>query len=115
MMEKNIERFIEKCENDYHDFLKDFAKNFSEEKYNLIAKLREVKPISNEEWDLIQGKYRADLEMARVLITTPFVYSHLKQQVVQDFLDGILTADKYSLKTVCEQRVKEYLKMMGKE
>lgn len=98
-MEKNIERFIEKCENDYHDFLKDFAKNFSEEKYNLIAKLREVKPISNEEWDLIQGKYRADLEMARVLITTPFVYSHLKQQVIQDFLDGILTADKYSLKT----------------
>ena len=98
-MEKNIERFIEKCENDYHDFLKDFAKHFSEEKYNLIAKLREVKPISNEEWDLIQGKYRTDLEMARVLITTPFVYSHLKQQVVQDFLDGILTADKYSLKT----------------
>lgn len=98
-MEKNIERFVGKCKNHYHDFLNDFAENFSEEKQNLIYKLRNVKPISNEEWDLIQVKYRADLEMARVLITTPFVYSHLKHQVVQDFLDGIIKADKYSLKT----------------
>ena len=98
-MEKNIERFVEKCSEHYHDFLKDFAKNFNEEKQGLIEKIRKVQPISNEEWELIQGKYRTDLEMARVLITTPFVYSHLKHQVVQDFLDGILTADKYSLKT----------------
>lgn len=98
IMNANIERFLEKCKNDYHDMLKEFGNDFNEEKYNLILKIREVKPISNEEWDLIQVKYRADLEMARVLITTPFVYSHMKMQVVQDFLDGILKADLYSLK-----------------
>lgn len=86
-MDKNMEILLDGFRSNYNELLPDFAENFDEEKYRLILKLRNHEPFTNGEWDVVLGKYRKDIEMARTLITTPYVYSHIKSQVVEDFLN----------------------------